>query len=107
MASWQSVLTVIDRVEAWIVLLPLPLQIVLLLVVLVPLCWFVAKVLDPVVDWLLVQVRRYTAGSAGMRFGRSPLTSSRARSDDGAQSDRAQPDRAQSDRAQPDRADGR
>jgi hypothetical protein len=47
------VLSVVDAVESWIVLLPLPLQILLLLGVFLPLCWLVARAVDPVVEWVL------------------------------------------------------
>ena len=46
-------LSVVDAVESWIVLLPLPFQILLLLAVFLPLCWFVARAVDPVVEWVL------------------------------------------------------
>ncbi len=51
--AWQTVLTAIDAVEAWVVLLPLYAQIPLLLVILLPLTWFLAKSIDPVVEWVL------------------------------------------------------
>lgn len=50
---WQSVSNVIDEVESWIVLLPLFVQIPLLLAVFLPVCWFLAKAVDPVVEWAL------------------------------------------------------
>jgi hypothetical protein len=49
----ESVLSAIDAVESWIVLLPLYVQIVLLLAVFLPLCWLIAKVVDPLVEWVL------------------------------------------------------
>lgn len=48
-----AVIGAIDAVESWIVLLPLPVQIVLLLAVFLPLCWLIAKVVDPIVEWVL------------------------------------------------------
>jgi hypothetical protein len=51
--AWQTVLNAIDAVESWIVLLPLYAQIPLLLAVLLPLAWFLAKAIDPVVEWVL------------------------------------------------------
>lgn len=54
---WQWVLDTIDRVESWLVLLPIALQIPILLVVLVPLAWGVARLIDPVVDWVLTRLR--------------------------------------------------
>lgn len=51
--QWQSVLSAIDAVESWIVLLPLYAQIPLMLVVFLPLAWFVAKAIDPIVEWAL------------------------------------------------------
>ena len=43
----------IDAVESWIVLLALPFQILLLLAVFLPLCWLVARAVDPIVEWVL------------------------------------------------------
>ena len=59
---WQSILNAIDAVESWLVLLPLAVQIPLLLVVLVPICWFAARGVDVLVDWLLNQIDRVRAG---------------------------------------------
>lgn len=50
---WQSLLNGIDAVESWVVLLPLFLQIPLLLAVLLPISWFLAKAIDPIVEWVL------------------------------------------------------
>jgi hypothetical protein len=58
---WQSILNAIDAVESWLVLLPLIIQIPLLLVVLVPICWFAARAVDVVVDWGLDRVDRARA----------------------------------------------
>jgi hypothetical protein len=52
-------LTAIDAVESWLVLLPTALQIPLLLLVLLPLCWLVSRAIDPVVEWILVRAQRY------------------------------------------------
>lgn len=49
----DTVLAAIDAVESWVVLLPLPVQILLLLAVFLPLCWFIAKGVDPIVEWVL------------------------------------------------------
>ena len=57
---WQSVLNLIDAVESWIVLLPVYAQIPLMLVVFLPLSWFLAKAIDPIVEWVL---RAHTARS--------------------------------------------
>ena len=46
-------LEVVDAVESWVVLLPLPFQILLLLAVFLPLCWLVARAVDPLVEWVL------------------------------------------------------
>ncbi len=46
-------LDAIDAIESWLVLLPLYFQIPLLLVVVVPLAWYVAKVVDLVVQRML------------------------------------------------------
>ncbi len=51
--GWQSVLNAVDAVESWVVLLPIYLQIPLLLVVLLPVSWLLAKLIDPVVEWML------------------------------------------------------
>lgn len=59
-------LSVIDAVESWVVLLPLPIQIVLLLAVFLPLCWLLARAIDPVVEWVL----RPHAQRSGRRPGR-------------------------------------
>jgi hypothetical protein len=58
---WQSILNAIDAVESWLVLLPLIIQIPLLLVVLVPICWFAARAVDVGVDWGLDRVDRARA----------------------------------------------
>jgi hypothetical protein len=58
-----SVLSAIDAVESWIVLLPLTVQILLLLAVFLPLCWLVARAVDPLVEWVL----RPHARSSGRR----------------------------------------
>ena len=50
---WQDVLSAIDQVESWLVLLPLWIQIPLLLVVLTPICWWAAKLVDRVVEFFL------------------------------------------------------
>lgn len=51
--AWQDVLDAIDGVESWVVLLPLYAQIPLLLLVLVPLTWLLARVIDQAVLWML------------------------------------------------------
>lgn len=51
--AWQTVLNAVDAVESWIVLLPIYAQMPLLLAILLPLAWFGAKAIDPVVEWVL------------------------------------------------------
>ncbi len=63
---WPSVLRAIDAVESWIVLLPLPVQIVLLLAVFLPICWLLARIVDPIVEWVL---RARTDRGANVRRG--------------------------------------
>ena len=50
---WQDVLDLIDSVEFWLVQLPALVQIPLLLVILIPVCWWSAKVIDRVVEFFL------------------------------------------------------
>jgi hypothetical protein len=47
---WDAVLRAVDAAESWLVLLPLYAQITILLVVLVPLAWYLAAAIDPIVD---------------------------------------------------------
>lgn len=50
---WQGILNTIDQIESWLVLLPLWVQIPILLVVLTPVCWWMAKLIDRVVEFFL------------------------------------------------------
>lgn len=56
----DGILTAIDAVESWLVLLPLILQIPLLLVVLLPVAWGVSWLIDRLVEFGL---RRHTLRS--------------------------------------------
>ncbi|MGJ7907153.1 hypothetical protein ACOQFL_11795 [Actinopolyspora sp. H202] len=47
-----------DGVESWLVLLPYPFQVALVLVVLVPLCWLVARLVDRIVDEISAKASR-------------------------------------------------
>ncbi|WP_179536266.1 hypothetical protein [Actinopolyspora biskrensis] len=71
-----------DGVASWLVMLPYPFQVTLVLAVLVPLCWLVARLVDRVTDEVaakLTRVRdaepplrrreRYVRGRAGSGFG--------------------------------------
>lgn len=53
MVSWQDVLDGIDAVESWIVAQSFWVQVVLILVVLGPICWLVAGLIDRFVEWVL------------------------------------------------------
>lgn len=45
-----------DAVELWLTQLPFPLQVVLAVLVLVPLCWAAAAALDRLVDLAMAQL---------------------------------------------------
>ncbi|SDP63098.1 hypothetical protein SAMN04487905_106157 [Actinopolyspora xinjiangensis] len=47
-----------DGAESWLVLLPYPFQVALVLVVLVPLCWLVARLVDRIVDEISAKASR-------------------------------------------------
>ncbi|MGQ0778371.1 MAG: hypothetical protein ACT4NY_28850 [Pseudonocardiales bacterium] len=49
-ASWEAVIRWWDGVELWLTQLWLPMQLVLLMVVLLPVCWWVARLIDQGVD---------------------------------------------------------
>ncbi|HET9255650.1 MAG TPA: hypothetical protein VFO16_10660 [Pseudonocardiaceae bacterium] len=70
-AVWDAVVRWWDGVELWLTQLGLALQVVLLMVVLLPACWWVARALDRIVgaifDWL---GHRYPADSAGAENSR-------------------------------------
>ena len=57
--KWRDVLDGIDAAESWIVAQSFWIQIVLLLVVLGPLCWFAAGLIDRIVDRVF---RRFGSG---------------------------------------------
>lgn len=50
---WQTVLDVVDAVESWIAGQSYWVQVVVLLAVLGPLCWFLAGLIDRVVERVL------------------------------------------------------
>ncbi|GAB3298575.1 hypothetical protein [Parasphingorhabdus pacifica] len=47
-----------DGVELWLVRLPYPLLVTLVLAVLVPLCWGLAWILDRGIDWIGAKLTR-------------------------------------------------
>jgi hypothetical protein len=65
--SWQGVLNGIDAVESWIVAQSFWVQVVLLLVVLGPVCWLLAGLIDRFVEWVLRRHRlRLARNSAAL-----------------------------------------
>lgn len=50
---WQTVLDVVDAVESWIAGQSYWIQVIVLLAVLGPLCWFLAGLIDRVVERVL------------------------------------------------------
>lgn len=66
--GWEAVTRWWDAVELWLTQLWLPLQLVLLMVVLLPTCWGVARLIDHAVDVASEWLRRRTgAGDAESR----------------------------------------
>ncbi|MGH4023510.1 MAG: hypothetical protein ACRDRV_02890 [Pseudonocardiaceae bacterium] len=64
-SDWEAVIRWWDGVELWLTQLWLPAQVVLLMAVLLPLCWWVALLIDRTVDLTSEWVRRRTgAGDA-------------------------------------------
>jgi hypothetical protein len=61
-ADWEAVARWWDGVELWLTQLWLPLQIAFLIVVLLPMCWWAALLLDRGVDLAADWVRRRAAG---------------------------------------------
>lgn len=57
-ASWEAAIHWWDGVELWLTQLWLPLQVALLMVVLLPVCWWVARLIDRAVDVTSEWVRR-------------------------------------------------
>ncbi|HEY6422840.1 MAG TPA: hypothetical protein VIY28_06250 [Pseudonocardiaceae bacterium] len=49
-AGWEAVIRWWDGVELWLTQLALPLQLVLLMLVLLPVCWWTARAIDRAVD---------------------------------------------------------
>lgn len=47
-----------DGVESWLVMLPYPFQVTLVLAVLVPLCWLVARLVDRITDEVSAKLTR-------------------------------------------------
>ncbi len=56
--GWQAVARWWDGVELWLTRLPLPAQVALLMLVLLPACWAVAKLIDRAVDAVSERVAR-------------------------------------------------
>jgi hypothetical protein len=67
--GWQDVLNAIDAAESWIVGQSFWIQVVLLLVVLGPICWLLAGLIDRLVEWALRRhrLRRSQAGPMAPR----------------------------------------
>lgn len=64
--GWQAALRWWDGVELWLTQLPLPAQVTLLMLVLLPACWGVAKLIDRAVDAVSERVgRRSETGEEG------------------------------------------
>ncbi len=47
-AGWEAVIRWWDGVELWLIQLGLPLQVAILMLVLLPVCWWAARVIDRV-----------------------------------------------------------
>lgn len=69
--SWQGVLNGIDAVESWIVAQSFWVQVVLLLVVLGPICWLLAGLIDRFVEWVLRRHRLRLARNSAALVGPS------------------------------------
>lgn len=64
-SDWEAVIRWWDGVELWLTQLWLPVQVTLLMVVLLPACWWVALLIDRAVDVISEWLRRRTgAGDA-------------------------------------------
>ncbi|MGH3932214.1 MAG: hypothetical protein ACRDTF_19815 [Pseudonocardiaceae bacterium] len=58
--SWEVVIRWWDGVELWLTQLWLPMQLALLMMVLLPACWWVARLIDQGVDVASEWLRRRT-----------------------------------------------
>ncbi|WP_019855039.1 hypothetical protein [Actinopolyspora mortivallis] len=65
-----GVVAVWDGIESWLVMLPYPFQVTLVLAVLIPLCWLVARGLDRGVDELVARLTRTREADPPVRVGR-------------------------------------
>ena len=63
-SDWEAVIRWWDGVELWLTQLWLPAQVLLLMVVLLPVCWWLALLIDRAVDRTSEWVRRRT-GAGG------------------------------------------
>jgi len=63
--AWQSVARWWDAVELWLTQLGLPAQFAILLAVLLPACWWVAKGIDRGVDLVSERIGRRGGGEDG------------------------------------------
>lgn len=66
---WQTVLDVVDAVEAWIAGQSYWVQVIVLLAVLGPLCWFAAGVIDRLVERVLAWHSRRETDRAAVPTG--------------------------------------
>lgn len=66
LVGWEAAIRWWDGVELWLTQLWLPIQLVLLMAVLLPACWWVARLIDQGVDVVSEWLRRRTGtGGAG------------------------------------------
>ncbi|MQA14970.1 MAG: hypothetical protein GEV09_12585 [Pseudonocardiaceae bacterium] len=63
--GWSAVARWWDGVELWLTRLPLPAQVVLLMVVLLPACWGLAKVIGRAVDAIPERAHRSGSSAGG------------------------------------------
>ncbi|WP_406692338.1 hypothetical protein REH65_10940 [Saccharopolyspora sp. ID03-671] len=68
-----------DGVELWLVQLVYPLQVALVLAVLVPLCWGVARVVDRAVDGISARFTRARDSEPPIERGDGEMTGRRGR----------------------------
>ncbi len=64
-AAWQSVARWWNSVELWLTQLGLPAQIMILMAVLLPTCWWVATGIDRGVDLVFERIGRHGGDSGG------------------------------------------
>ncbi|MDQ4011466.1 MAG: hypothetical protein M3228_12420 [Actinomycetota bacterium] len=64
-AGWDAVIRWWDGVELWLTGLVLPLQVAILMLVLLPVCWWAARVIDRVFGMVFERIgHRYPADAA-------------------------------------------